>query len=241
MDASLHCRQDFFLKLDIASTQGNFIAKPVTQIKKLWCQQGSFMIGTLHYTLFAILPRSYLTQFMTNHFLTYKALTQDCTRVFPYSKPFEYWFTLYRLTFLQVLRQQLYYMRDFIMTCRDKESLIVHVNRRFHLINDVDFFSIRDFQEAAQEILYNFLLDLSERFILHIKGCLLCKAKGTICEVCSSVRCWSVLVFLFLFQDKPIYPFNLRNTIQCTGCKRFFHRACYVKETCPRCIRKNVK
>jgi hypothetical protein len=62
-------------------------------------------------------------------------------------------------------------MRDFIMTCRDKDALLSHLQRRNHLINDLDFFSLSNFVEAAQETLQEWLLELSETFIVHIKGC----------------------------------------------------------------------
>lgn len=77
----------------------------------------------------------------------------------------------------QVLRTQLNHMRDFILTCRDKETVMIHVGRRTHLINDIEFYSLSDFVEIAQGTLLEFALDLSEKFILHIKGCLVSEIK----------------------------------------------------------------
>lgn len=60
-------------------------------------------------------------------------------------------------------------MRDFILTCRERESLIKLVGNRSNLMNDLEFYSLRDFFEASRETLHEFILDLSERFITHIK------------------------------------------------------------------------
>jgi len=95
---------------------------------------------------------------------------------------------------------------------------------KLHLMNDVEFYSIQDFIDVATGSLLECVKDLADKFLLHINQCTLCRAKGTICEFCSN--------------SKPIYPFNIVSTIQCSKCNGLFHRKCYVKEKCPKCARK---
>lgn len=82
---------------------------------------------------------------------------------------------------------------------------------------------MKDFVEIAQGNLQALLQIIAEKLIVHIKSCDLCLAKGFICEFCES--------------QKPVYPFQLKSVVQCMDCKAFFHRACYKKDSCPKCLR----
>lgn len=70
------------------------------------------------------------------------------------------------------------------------------------------------------------LHEIATKLIGHIKSCSLCLAKGFICEFCND--------------QKPIYPFQLKSVVQCFQCKAFFHRACYNKSECPKCMRLSI-
>lgn len=62
-------------------------------------------------------------------------------------------------------------MRDFVVTCREKDVLLKLVKNRMHLITDIDFYSLRDLVELAQGTFLDFVLGLAEAFIIHIKKC----------------------------------------------------------------------
>jgi Rubicon Homology Domain len=34
-----------------------------------------------------------------------------------------------------------------------------------------------------------------------------------------------------------VYPFELKQAVQCAGCKQIYHRRCYRRENCPKCFR----
>lgn len=67
---------------------------------------------------------------------------------------------------------------------RERDNLLRLVGKKAHLIHDVEFYSLEDFVDIVHGDLLNFLLDLTEKYLLHIKGCQLCKLKGFICEIC---------------------------------------------------------
>ena len=117
-------------------------------------------------------------------------------------------------------------MKDFLVTCNQHALSLMDAvdNHRRHLVFDKQIYSLRDFVETAQGTLLPALHSIAEGFIVHIKNCQLCRAKGFICEFCN--------------EEKPIYPFQLKTVVQCVGCKSFFHRRCYKKEKCPKCLRK---
>jgi len=129
---------------------------------------------------------------------------------------------------IKMLRKQLYYMKDFILSCSNVRELPKYTNlihSRQHIFYDTDFYSLVDFQEVTNSKLLQFLRNSSEAFIKHIMGCQLCLLKGSICEFCED--------------KKPIYSFHIVSTAQCPGCKGFFHRDCFLKNPnkCPRCFR----
>ncbi|KAL6064511.1 hypothetical protein QOT17_010909 [Balamuthia mandrillaris] len=126
---------------------------------------------------------------------------------------------------IKVLREQLFYMKDFVLTCRDKDRLLSPLLKpaRLHLIYTTEEYSLRDLYEVSQNILLSFVRTIAEHFLLHILKCELCKAKGSFCEFCKSTT--------------PIYPFQLRTTVQCPACRTLYHRNCFRLEECPKCLR----
>jgi len=129
---------------------------------------------------------------------------------------------------IKILRHQLFFMRDFIMTCRDRDVLLGYVGTRLHLINHVDLYSLSDFVGVTTGALLDEIRTLSEKYITHINGCQLCLAKGSYCEICGD--------------PKAIYPFDIRNTRQCDECHATFHKKCLTdKKQCPKCARRKAK
>jgi len=123
---------------------------------------------------------------------------------------------------LRILRKQLFIIKDFILTCRERDTLMGPLFKwGSHIVYEIDVYSLRDFVDSS--LLLDFIRETLERFITHIAKCERCKAKGTICEFCNN--------------PQPIYPFHLLSTVQCGACKSYFHTKCYQKEKCPKCLR----
>ena len=125
---------------------------------------------------------------------------------------------------------------------------------RLHLVNSIHHYSMRDFVEIENGSLTAFVKSATSTLINHIYTCevgswqrarerrksggaqtlpslmgvaggdaQICKARGFICEFCQD--------------DEVLYPFQLREVVQCASCKSFFHRKCYVASKCPKCLR----
>jgi len=133
--------------------------------------------------------------------------------------------TVPQLKRVRVLRRQLFYMKDYILTCKKKDSerLIPHeLQTRWHLV-DSPFYSLQDFVDTKDDKLFDFLLHILNLWVTHITSCEICKMKGSYCEFCRN--------------NEILYPFQLSKTIVCKGCKALAHRICYKKESCPKCLR----
>jgi len=127
---------------------------------------------------------------------------------------------------IRIVRQQLRYMKDFILTCRDKQKLIALCSTRFYLV-DTEMYSLSDLVDVQKEELFRFLRNLAEQWMKHISDCEICRSKGSICEFCN--------------KKEVIFPFNLKTTVQCPKCKSSAHRGCYSSQTCPKCLRLQTR
>lgn len=47
------------------------------------------------------------------------------------------------------LRTQLFYTKDFILGCKEKDNLIQYLGSRTHLMTDPDLYSLQDFVDLA--------------------------------------------------------------------------------------------
>lgn len=126
------------------------------------------------------------------------------------------------LSKIRIIRQQLRLMKDFILTCRDKQKLVSLLGHRFYLV-DTEMYSLSDLVDVQKDELFKFLRAVTEQWLKHIHECQLCSSKGSICEFCN--------------KKEIIYPFNLKTTVQCPKCKSSAHRGCYSSQTCPKCLR----
>merc|ERR1719189_3116316 len=76
---------------------------------------------------------------------------------------------------------------------------------------------------------------ITQLFQDHIKNCVLCKAKGFVCEICNSDD--GVILF----------PFDKVLAAMCVQCEGAFHKRCYKQLTqdqqkeCVRCVRLREK
>lgn len=110
---------------------------------------------------------------------------------------------------IQVLRTRLHFMQDFIFACKEKPSLLKHLNNKLHFIKQINLYSLEDLQDAAQDKLRLFLLNVTEMYLKHIMNCTTCKQKSSVCKICG---------------EGPIYPFNIVKIISCKSCTLCYHR-----------------
>ncbi|XP_026092182.1 run domain Beclin-1-interacting and cysteine-rich domain-containing protein-like isoform X3 [Carassius auratus] len=127
---------------------------------------------------------------------------------------------------VRALREQLYHMKNLLKTCR----LAQEVRHQFdtlpgHLTEDFHLFSLSDLTAVRSGSLAPKLRDLLRLGSRHITDCVLCQAKGFICEFCGN--------------DKDIFfPYELGKCLRCEDCHACYHKTCFKGgKECPRCLR----
>lgn len=125
--------------------------------------------------------------------------------------------------YIRVARRQLFYLKDFVFTCRDKDKLLDEsISTRLHLV-DSRYYSLQDLRDIQSGKLHQELKAVLLKWVAHVARCDLCKVKGSYCEFCKG--------------KDILYPFQLRSVIVCRHCKALAHRACYREDQCPKCMR----
>uniref|UniRef100_A0A8C7NEU5 Rubicon autophagy regulator n=1 Tax=Oncorhynchus mykiss TaxID=8022 RepID=A0A8C7NEU5_ONCMY len=111
---------------------------------------------------------------------------------------------------VRVLRVQLFHMKNLFKTCRlAKDVLDQFDSLPGHLTEDLHLFSLNDLSAVRNGVLPTRLRELLKLGSAHVAGCVLCQAKGFVCEFCSN--------------DKDIiFPFELN---KCTRCEDHLARA----------------
>ncbi|KAI1883204.1 hypothetical protein AGOR_G00242800 [Albula goreensis] len=127
---------------------------------------------------------------------------------------------------VRLLRVQLYHMKNLFKTCRLAKELLDHFDSiPGHLTEDLHLFSLNDLSAVRSGELSPRLRELLRMGSTHVKACVLCQAKGFVCEFCGN--------------DKDIiFPFDLNKCQRCEECKACYHRNCFKdRKSCPRCQR----
>ncbi|XP_030647387.1 run domain Beclin-1-interacting and cysteine-rich domain-containing protein [Chanos chanos] len=127
---------------------------------------------------------------------------------------------------VRVLRVQLNHMKTLLKTCRFARELLDQFDTvPGHLTEDLHLFSLNDLSAVRNGDLAPRLRDLLRLGSTHVSGCVLCQAKGFVCEFCGN--------------DKDIiFPFELSKCQRCEDCKACYHRTCFRNgKECPRCQR----
>uniref|UniRef100_A0A3Q1BUP7 RUN domain-containing protein n=1 Tax=Amphiprion ocellaris TaxID=80972 RepID=A0A3Q1BUP7_AMPOC len=127
---------------------------------------------------------------------------------------------------VRVLRVQLFHMKNLFKTCRfAKEVLDQFDCLPGHLTEDLHLFSLNDLTAVRNGELAPRLKELLKLGTMHVAGCVLCQAKGFVCEFCGN--------------DKDIiFPFQLSKCQRCEECHACYHRSCFrAGKDCPRCQR----
>ncbi|XP_055073928.2 run domain Beclin-1-interacting and cysteine-rich domain-containing protein isoform X1 [Misgurnus anguillicaudatus] len=127
---------------------------------------------------------------------------------------------------VRALREQLNHMKNLLRTCRlSKEVLDQFDMLPGHLTEDFHLFSLNDLSAVRNGNLAPKLRDLLRLGSNHVKDCMLCQAKGFICEFCGN--------------DKDIiFPYELNKCLRCDDCHACYHKSCFKGgKKCPRCMR----
>uniref|UniRef100_A0A8C6B611 Rubicon autophagy regulator n=1 Tax=Monodon monoceros TaxID=40151 RepID=A0A8C6B611_MONMO len=106
---------------------------------------------------------------------------------------------------VRLLRVQLCHMKNMFKTCRlAKELLDFFDTVPGHLTEDLHLYSLNDLTAARKGELGPRLADLTRAGAAHVELCMLCQAKGFICEFCQNA-------------DDIIFPFELHKCRTCEG------------------------
>ncbi|XP_068599332.1 run domain Beclin-1-interacting and cysteine-rich domain-containing protein [Brachionichthys hirsutus] len=127
---------------------------------------------------------------------------------------------------IRVLRMQLFHMKNLFKTCRFAKD----VRDQFdslpgHLTEDLHLFSLNDLAAVRSGDLAPRMKELLKLGTFHVAGCVLCQAKGFVCEFCGN-------------EKDIIFPFQLNKCQRCEDCHSCYHRGCFrADKHCPRCHR----
>nr|XP_020749243.1 run domain Beclin-1-interacting and cysteine-rich domain-containing protein [Odocoileus virginianus texanus] len=133
------------------------------------------------------------------------------------------------LNHVRLLRIQLYHMKNMFKTCRlAKELLDAFDTVPGHLTEDLHLYSLNDLTATRKGELGPRLAELTRAGAAHVERCVLCQAKGFICEFCQN-------------EDDIIFPFELHKCRICEECKACYHKTCFKSGSCPRCERLQAR
>ncbi|XP_074767901.1 run domain Beclin-1-interacting and cysteine-rich domain-containing protein isoform X3 [Athene noctua] len=128
-----------------------------------------------------------------------------------------------------LLRIQLFHMKNMFKTCRLAKDLLDSFDAvPGHLTEDLHLYSLNDLSATKKGDLVPRLTELLKAGSLHVEKCMLCQAKGFICEFCQN-------------EGDIIFPFELNKCRTCEECKACYHKSCFKSTRCPRCERLQAR
>ncbi|XP_030756081.1 uncharacterized protein LOC115882273 [Sitophilus oryzae] len=131
---------------------------------------------------------------------------------------------------LQVLRNQLNYLRAYLYTCREPviEQLQKQMWPREYMYEHIHQYSISDLHEIQNNVLAQELERVVHFGKNHVFNCWLCRQKGFVCEVCN--------------KSKALFPFDVENVYKCDICNAVYHKNCLnSSKPCPKCERRKKR
>ncbi|XP_041377843.1 uncharacterized protein LOC121390161 isoform X2 [Gigantopelta aegis] len=127
---------------------------------------------------------------------------------------------------IRKLRIQLCSLKTYLFSCQQSlaEELRKKVWPREYFYDNINVYSMMDFQQVATGQLAKTLHEVMRFASRHVYDCAMCSLKGFICELCNN--------------PKVIYPFEIDSTYRCSRCKAVYHKTCMVESLpCPKCQR----
>ncbi|RWS03619.1 run domain Beclin-1 interacting and cysteine-rich containing protein-like isoform X2, partial [Dinothrombium tinctorium] len=136
------------------------------------------------------------------------------------------------LSRLLELRTQLTCLKDYIYTCKKRETILldyITFEPKHFLKPDVHIYSLRDLIDVKMK---NHLVERCNKIVCesikHVTQCSLCQAKGFICELCSKKS----------NKFDILFPFEIGKVKQCQVCKACYHIKCFhASYSCLKCER----
>ena len=125
-------------------------------------------------------------------------------------------------------RKRLKYAANYLFACSENASNEVRSRLwpKDYMLNNLHLYSVHDLLQLQTGYLAVHLQKVLDFCIKHIFGCILCREKGFICEICRS--------------NEIIYAFNVDHTVSCETCFTVFHKACKSDYApCPTCRRRS--
>ena len=162
------------------------------------------------------------------------------------------------------LRKKIITMKKYMVVCRiaQKQKILLYLVSKQHFVDGSELYSLQDLKDVKNGSLVKFLEGAVKEFIEHIHNCVLCLAKGFICEICdhqsrhnrqsddnlrpvsveSAELEWSVLNYSGDPSPKVIFPFDA-DTSTCDDCNSVYHRLCFKRANgvCPKCTRIQIR
>lgn len=121
-------------------------------------------------------------------------------------------------------RVQTQYVKEFITICRFAENEKMYfASVPDYITTDPDTWSMSDLIDSKTNTIHKSLQDLIQKCEIHIFDCVLCKARGFICEFCR--------------KENVIYPWQAK-VQRCDKCGSCYHSSCWKSQfDCPKCQR----
>ncbi|CAI5776102.1 Hypothetical predicted protein [Podarcis lilfordi] len=130
---------------------------------------------------------------------------------------------------VRLLRIQLYHMKNMFKTCRLAKALLDAFDAvPGHLTEDLHLYSLNDLSAIKKGELVPCLTELLKAGTQHVEKCMLCQAKGFICEFCQN-------------EEDILFPFELNKCRTCEECRACYHKVCFRSGPCPKCERLQAR
>lgn len=131
------------------------------------------------------------------------------------------------LSEMKKLRTEILLMKTYFLSCQSamQSKILLLLGDRQHFVENIDYYTMHDIVELANERLLPVIVNIHAKFAAHIKlDCATCRGKGFYCEICR--------------RPEIIFPFD-NVCILCKECSNVFHKYCFNKlnQNCPKCDR----
>jgi len=127
-------------------------------------------------------------------------------------------------------RKNVLIMKNYLTVCRvaQNQRLLRKLEERQHFVDNEYIYTFEDLLDIESGVLGTWLGQVLEDWQDHIFSCILCRAKGFVCELCTE-------------KEEILFPFSV-GTDTCPTCNAVFHRECFrLSPGCPRCERKKER